>query len=83
MLLALPAALVKTVLTTKKVKTTGAKSPMLYSRHSSRPAAPGADGLEGDRAPMTATFFWKLFAQTGSIDAYLAYRHLHPVPSPT
>ena len=31
---------------------------------------------------MTATFFWKLFAQTGSIDAYLAYRHLHPAPNP-
>lgn len=32
---------------------------------------------------MTATFFWKLFAQTGSIDAYLAYRHLHPAPQPS
>ncbi len=32
---------------------------------------------------MTATFFWKLFAQTGSIDAYLAYRHLHPATSAT
>lgn len=32
---------------------------------------------------MTSTFFWKLFAKTGSIDAYLAYRNLHPSPSPT
>ena len=26
--------------------------------------------------------FWKLFAQTGSISAYLAYRRMHPA-SPT
>ncbi|MGB8521245.1 MAG: YqzL family protein [Candidatus Tumulicola sp.] len=32
---------------------------------------------------MTATFFWKLFAQTGSIDAYLAYRNLHPASHPS
>jgi hypothetical protein len=32
---------------------------------------------------MTSNFFWKLFAQTGSIDAYLAYRRLHPATSPT
>jgi hypothetical protein len=32
---------------------------------------------------MTSEFFWKLFAQTGSIDAYLAYRRLHPVASTT
>jgi YqzL-like protein len=30
----------------------------------------------------TSNFFWKLFAQTGSIDAYLAYRNLHAPPSP-
>ncbi|HEY3675525.1 MAG TPA: YqzL family protein [Candidatus Tumulicola sp.] len=28
---------------------------------------------------MTATFFWKLFAQTGSIDAYMAYRQIPQV----
>lgn len=32
---------------------------------------------------MTSNFFWKLFSQTGSIDAYLVYRKLHPEPSPT
>ncbi len=31
----------------------------------------------------TSNFFWKLFAQTGSIDAYLAYRRIHAAPSPT
>jgi hypothetical protein len=30
---------------------------------------------------MTATFFWKLFAQTGNIDAYLAYRQIPPIQS--
>ncbi|MBV8489010.1 MAG: YqzL family protein [Candidatus Eremiobacteraeota bacterium] len=30
---------------------------------------------------MTSNFFWKLFSQTGSIDAYLVYRRLHPEPS--
>jgi hypothetical protein len=29
-------------------------------------------------ALMTATFFWKLISQTGSIDAYLAYRQIPP-----
>ncbi len=28
----------------------------------------------------TSDFFWKLFASTGSINAYLLYRHLHPSP---
>ncbi len=28
----------------------------------------------------TSDLFWKLFAQTGSISAYLAYRRIHPVP---
>jgi YqzL-like protein len=32
---------------------------------------------------MTSEFFWKLFARTGSIDAYLVYRRLHPAASPT
>ncbi|HYL26472.1 MAG TPA: YqzL family protein [Candidatus Nitrosotalea sp.] len=31
----------------------------------------------------TSNLFWRLFAQTGSIDAYLAYRRLHAAPSPT
>ncbi|WP_317995427.1 YqzL family protein [Vulcanimicrobium alpinum] len=26
----------------------------------------------------TSEIFWKLFANTGSISAYLMYRHLHP-----
>jgi len=26
----------------------------------------------------TSELFWKLFAHTGSIKAYLAYRQLHP-----
>ena len=26
----------------------------------------------------TSDFFWKLFKTTGSINAYLIYRHLHP-----
>ena len=30
----------------------------------------------------TSNLFWRLFAQTGSIDAYLAYRRLHAAPSP-
>ncbi|HZO93592.1 MAG TPA: YqzL family protein [Candidatus Baltobacteraceae bacterium] len=30
----------------------------------------------------TSEIFWKLFASTGSISAYLMYRHLHPTPSP-
>jgi hypothetical protein len=29
----------------------------------------------------TSDLFWKLFAQTGSISAYLAYRRI-PVPNP-
>lgn len=29
----------------------------------------------------TSDFFWKLFRDTGSINAYLIYRQLHPVPS--
>ncbi|MEO7202915.1 MAG: YqzL family protein [Candidatus Tumulicola sp.] len=32
---------------------------------------------------MTATFFWNLFSQTGSIDAYLAYRQIPPATSPS
>lgn len=31
----------------------------------------------------TSEFFWKLFANTGSISAYLIYRQLHPTPAPT
>ncbi|HUY41352.1 MAG TPA: YqzL family protein [Candidatus Dormibacteraeota bacterium] len=31
----------------------------------------------------TCDFFWKLFAQTGSINAYLAYRRTHAAPSPS
>ncbi len=31
----------------------------------------------------TSELFWKLFAHTGSINAYLAYRQMHPTPSPT
>ncbi|MHB8140651.1 MAG: YqzL family protein [Vulcanimicrobiaceae bacterium] len=31
----------------------------------------------------TSDFFWKLFSNTGSIKAYLAYRHLHPTHLPT
>lgn len=30
----------------------------------------------------TAEIFWKLFANTGSISAYLMYRQLYP-PSPS
>jgi len=30
----------------------------------------------------TSEIFWKLFATTGSISAYLMYRHLHPTPAP-
>ncbi|MGB8266521.1 MAG: YqzL family protein [Candidatus Velthaea sp.] len=26
----------------------------------------------------TAEIFWKLFASTGSINAYIMYRHLNP-----
>jgi hypothetical protein len=29
----------------------------------------------------TSDVFWKLFAQTGSISAYLAYRKISPVAS--
>jgi hypothetical protein len=28
----------------------------------------------------TSDLFWKLFANTGSINVYLAYRTLHPTP---
>ncbi len=31
----------------------------------------------------TSELFWKLFAQTGSISAYLVYRRMHAIPSPT
>jgi hypothetical protein len=31
----------------------------------------------------TSYLFWKLFAQTGSIDAYLAYRSLYAAPTTT
>jgi len=31
----------------------------------------------------TSDLFWKLFATTGSINAYLVYRQLHPSPAPT
>ncbi|MEO9262798.1 MAG: YqzL family protein [Candidatus Baltobacteraceae bacterium] len=31
----------------------------------------------------TSELFWKLFSQTGSISAYLAYRTIHPMASPT
>ncbi|MBV8639256.1 MAG: YqzL family protein [Candidatus Eremiobacteraeota bacterium] len=30
----------------------------------------------------SSDLFWKLFAQTGSISAYLAYRRIHAAPSP-
>ncbi|MGD0475780.1 MAG: YqzL family protein [Candidatus Velthaea sp.] len=29
----------------------------------------------------TSEIFWKLFASTGSINAYIMYRHLHPAPT--
>ncbi|MBV8749830.1 MAG: YqzL family protein [Candidatus Eremiobacteraeota bacterium] len=29
----------------------------------------------------TSDVFWKLFATTGSISAYLMYRHLHRSPA--
>ncbi len=29
----------------------------------------------------TSDFFWKLFKTTGSINAYLIYRQLHPSPT--
>ncbi|MEO6913211.1 MAG: YqzL family protein [Candidatus Baltobacteraceae bacterium] len=31
----------------------------------------------------TSDLFWKLFADTGSISAYLVYRQLHPTTAPT
>jgi len=31
----------------------------------------------------TAEIFWKLFANTGSINAYIMYRHLNPGPAPS
>ncbi len=31
----------------------------------------------------TSYLFWRLFAQTGSIDAYLAYRRLNAAPGAT
>ncbi len=31
----------------------------------------------------TSDLFWKLFATTGSISAYLVYRQLHPSQAPT
>ncbi len=34
--------------------------------------------------PMASSeLFWKLFASTGSISAYLVYRQLHPHANPT
>ncbi len=30
----------------------------------------------------TSEFFWKLFKDTGSINAYLIYRQLHPTSAP-
>jgi len=30
---------------------------------------------------VTSDLFWKLFAQTGSISAYLAYRRMYPAAS--
>ena len=30
----------------------------------------------------TSDLFWKLFAQTGSISAYLVYRRIHPIATP-
>jgi hypothetical protein len=54
---------------------------MVYSGDVGRP---GADGSEGDCKRMaTSNLFWRLFAQTGSIDAYLAYRRLHAAPTAT
>jgi len=29
----------------------------------------------------TSEIFWKMFANTGSISAYLMYRQLHPSPA--
>jgi len=29
----------------------------------------------------TSEIFWKLFASTGSINAYIMYRHLNPAPT--
>ncbi len=29
----------------------------------------------------TSEIFWKLFASTGSISAYIMYRHLNPAPT--
>jgi hypothetical protein len=29
----------------------------------------------------TSEVFWKLFATTGNVRAYLMYRHLHPSPT--
>jgi hypothetical protein len=31
----------------------------------------------------SSEFFWKIFATTGSVNAYLIYRTLHPTPAPT
>lgn len=47
-------------------------------------AQAGVRRLEGDLSKMATTdLFWKLFAQTGSISAYLAYRRTPPAASPT
>jgi len=40
-------------------------------------------GRETDGHMATSELFWKLFAHTGSINAYLAYRQMHPTPTPT
>jgi len=31
----------------------------------------------------TSELFWKLFATTGSVNAYLVYRRLHPTAAPS
>ncbi|MGH7660909.1 MAG: YqzL family protein [Vulcanimicrobiaceae bacterium] len=37
----------------------------------------------GVRPLRTSEFFWKLFANTGSVNAYLMYRKLNPIPVST
>jgi hypothetical protein len=62
----------------KKSRLPGLRSAC-YTHDIPRPGRPEPTADKETEALMTATFFWKLFAQTGSIDAYMAYRQIPPV----
>jgi len=56
---------------------------VLYSAHvAAHERAHTAEQERGTADAMrTSEVFWKLFATTGSVRAYLMYRHLNPSPT--